>query len=44
MDPGYNDENRLQILENAEKMDIPIDIIVGTSFGSVIGGLYSAGY
>ena len=34
----------IPVLEMLEKMDIPIDIIVGTSFGSVVGGLYSAGY
>ena len=34
----------IPVLEMLEKMDIPIDIIVGTSFGSVVGGLYAAGY
>ena len=34
MDPGYNDENRLQILENAEKMDIPIQIFNTNIFRS----------
>lgn len=31
----------LQVLETA---GIPIDVIVGTSMGSIIGGLYAAGY
>lgn len=31
-------------LEALEKADIPIEFIVGTSMGSIIGGLYSAGY
>lgn len=34
----------LPVLEMLEQMDIPIDMIVGTSFGSVVGGLYAAGY
>lgn len=34
----------LPVIELIEKMDIPIDMIVGTSIGSIIGGLYSAGY
>ncbi|MBI4547708.1 MAG: BamA/TamA family outer membrane protein [Ignavibacteriae bacterium] len=31
-------------LKVLEKYHIPIDLIVGNSFGSVIGGLYAAGY
>jgi NTE family protein len=34
----------LEILRAFEEEQIPIDIIVGTSMGSIIGGLYSAGY
>lgn len=34
----------LPVLEMLEKMDIPIDLIVGTSFGSIVGGLYASGY
>lgn len=34
----------LPVLEMLEKIDIPIDMIIGTSFGSIIGGMYSAGY
>lgn len=34
----------LPVLEMLEEMDIPIDLIVGTSFGSIIGGMYAAGY
>ena len=34
----------LPVIELIEQMDIPIDMVVGTSIGSIIGGLYSAGY
>ncbi len=34
----------LPIIKLLEELDIPIDMIVGTSIGSIIGGLYSAGY
>lgn len=34
----------LPLLELIEELDIPIDMIIGTSIGSIIGGLYSAGY
>lgn len=32
------------VLKYIEKADIPIDYIVGTSIGSIVGGLYSVGY
>ena len=32
------------VLKAIEELEIPIDQIVGTSMGSVIGGLYSSGY
>lgn len=32
------------VLEVLEKNNVPIDLIVGTSIGSIIGGLYSIGY
>lgn len=32
------------VLKYIEKAGVPIDFIVGTSIGSVIGGLYSVGY
>ena len=32
------------VLKQLEKNHIPIDYIVGTSMGAVIGGMYSAGY
>ena len=35
---------QIGVLEALEDDNIPIDIIVGTSMGCVIGGLYSAGY
>jgi NTE family protein len=31
-------------IEMIEEMGIPIDVVTGTSMGSVIGGLYAAGY
>jgi NTE family protein len=34
----------LPVLELIEELDIPIDMIIGTSAGAIIGGLYSAGY
>lgn len=34
----------LPVIELIEEIGIPIDMIVGTSIGSVIGGLYAAGY
>src|SRR5258708_2720761 len=38
---GLTDIGALDVIE---KMGIPIDAVTGTSMGSVIGGLYSAGY
>lgn len=38
---GFSHIGALQVLENE---GIPIDMIVGTSMGSIIGGLYSIGY
>lgn len=32
------------VLKVLEKAGIPVDIVTGTSMGSIIGGLYSAGY
>lgn len=34
----------ISALETLEELGIPIDIVVGNSIGSLIGGLYSAGY
>jgi NTE family protein len=31
------------VLEVLEKLDVPVDCIVGTSFGAIIGGLYASG-
>ncbi|MGC3977700.1 MAG: patatin-like phospholipase family protein [Paludibacteraceae bacterium] len=41
---GAKGFTHIGVLEVLEKEGIPIDIIVGTSMGSVIGGLYSIGY
>lgn len=35
---------QIGIIKALEKADIKFDLIVGTSMGSIIGGLYSAGY
>ena len=32
------------VLKVLEQADIPIDLIVGTSIGSILGGLYASGY
>ena len=34
----------LPVMELIEEVGIPVDMIVGTSIGSIIGGLYAAGY
>lgn len=34
----------LPIMEYMDQLDIPIDMIIGTSIGSIVGGFYSAGY
>jgi len=36
--------SHIGVLQAIEELKIPIDYIVGTSMGSVVGGLYSAGY
>ncbi len=35
---------QIGVLQVLEENDIPIDIIVGSSMGSIIGGLYASGY
>ena len=35
---------QIGVLKAFEEKDIPIDMIVGTSIGSIVGGLYSSGY
>jgi NTE family protein len=34
----------IPVIEAIERAGIPIDLVVGTSMGSLIGGLYAAGY
>lgn len=41
---GARSISQLGVLQAFEDAKIPIDIIVGTSMGGVVGGLYSAGY
>lgn len=35
---------QIGVLRSLEKNRVPVDLIVGTSFGSVVGGLYASGY
>jgi NTE family protein len=35
---------QIGVLKAFEENNIPIDIVIGTSMGSIVGGLYSAGY
>lgn len=41
--PGARGAAHLGVLKVIEEMGIPVDIVVGTSMGSVVGGLYSSG-
>jgi len=41
---GARGLSQIGVLRALEEAGIPIDIVVGTSMGSVIGGLYAAGY
>ncbi len=41
---GARSISELGVLRALEEKNIPIEIIVGTSMGSIVGGLYSAGY
>lgn len=36
MDPGYNEENRRRIEENAEKLSVPVNIFNSDIFGNVV--------
>ena len=35
---------QIPILEMIEEIGIPIDLIIGTSVGAIVGSLYGAGY
>ena len=41
---GANGLAQVGVLKALEEENIPVDAIVGTSIGAVVGGLYSAGY
>lgn len=41
---GAKGAAQIGVLKYIEKSGVPIDYIVGTSIGSIIGGLYSVGY
>src|ERR1043165_9358520 len=32
------------VLDELERMGMPIDLVTGTSMGAIIGGLYASGY
>ncbi len=34
----------IAVIEEVEKLGIPVDMVLGTSMGALIGGMYSAGY
>ncbi|MFI4937547.1 MAG: patatin-like phospholipase family protein [Candidatus Berkiellales bacterium] len=40
---GARGAAHIGVIETLEEMNVPIDFIVGTSMGSVIGGLYASG-
>lgn len=41
---GARGFSQIGVLKSLEKNDIHFDMVVGTSIGAIIGGLYSAGY
>jgi NTE family protein len=41
---GARGVSSIGVLKVLEQADIPIDLIVGTSIGSILGGLYASGY
>lgn len=41
---GINGAAEIPVLEEIERLGIPIDMIFGTSVGSIVGGLYAGGY
>lgn len=41
---GARGATQIGVLKELEKNRIPIDLIVGTSIGSLVGGLYASGY
>ncbi len=41
---GAKGVSHIALLEKLEELGIPIDCVLGTSMGALIGGLYSAGY
>lgn len=41
---GAKGSAHISVLREIEKAGIPIDIVVGTSMGAIVGGLYSCGY
>lgn len=41
---GAKGAAHVQVLKVMEELGIPVDVIVGTSMGSIVGGLYAMGY
>ncbi len=41
---GARGFSHIPVIELMEELGIPIDMVIGTSAGAIVGGLYSAGY
>jgi len=41
---GINGAAEVPVLEEIDRLGIPVDMIFGTSIGAIVGGLYAAGY
>lgn len=41
---GINGAAEVPVLEELEKLGIPVDIVLGTSIGAIVGALYCCGY
>ena len=41
---GARGASFIGVLKCLEELDIPIDYVVGSSMGSIVGGIYALGY
>ncbi len=41
---GARGAAHIGVIQQLEEMRVPVDFVVGTSMGSIVGGLYAAGY
>lgn len=41
---GARGASHIGVIQVLEELQIPVDFVVGTSMGSIVGGLYAAGY